>query len=233
MSKTVLIKLSGEAMAFKESRGVDFNYLNLICSRIKKMHDSGYNVAIVCGGGNFIRGRDTIEMERERADYAGMMATIINALVLEDVFTKLGCDVYCQSGLDISIIDSINPDKAKAMLNAGKIVIFAGGTGKPYFSTDTGAAIRAKDINADLIIKLTNVDGVYDKDPNKYPDAIKYEDITFDMVLENELGVMDLSAIEICRDNNIEIIVTDINDSECLNKIVCGEKIGTHVYKGN
>ena len=231
MKKTVLIKLSGEALANNKGHGLDFDYINLVCSRIAKMHDNRYKVAIVCGGGNFVRGRDTNEMERERADYAGMMATIINSLVLKDVFIKLGYDVYTQSGLSISIMDDIDSEKAKMALDSGKIIVFGGGIGKPYYSTDTAAAFRAREIEADLIIKLTNVDGVYDKDPNKYDDAIMYKEVSFDEVMEKELGVMDLSAIEICRDNNIEIIVTNINDSEALVKIMNDEKVGTHVYK--
>ena len=232
MKKNILIKLSGEALAGNNGHGFDFAYINEICSRIKQIHDMGYGIGIVCGGGNFIRGRDTSEMDRILADYAGMMATIINSLALKDSFVKLGCDVYNQSGLDVSIMDNIDSDRARSAIKEGKIVIFGGGVGKPFFSTDTGAALRAKDINADLIVKLTNVDGVYNKDPNKYSDAIKYETVTFDEVLNNKLEVMDLTAMEICRDNNIEIVVANINDSECLIKIVKGEKVGTYVYNG-
>ncbi len=232
MKKTVLIKFSGEAMSGKNGHGLDFDYIKEICLRIKEIHDMGVNVGIVCGGGNFLRGRDTKEMDRETADYAGMLATIMNALALKDTFLKLGVEVYNQSGLSVAVMDDVNSSSAIAAMNEGKIVVFGGGTGKPFFSTDTGAALRAKDIQAELIIKLTNVDGVYDKDPNKYDNAKKYETITFDEVIEQELGVMDLTAMEICRDNNIEIIVTDINNNECMKKAVMGEKIGTNVIKG-
>ena len=232
MKKTVLIKFSGEAMSGKNGHGLDFDYIREICSRIKEVHDMGVRVGIVCGGGNFLRGRDTKEMDRETADYAGMLATIMNALALMDTFLKLGLEVYNQSGLSVAVMDDIDSDKAIEALDCGKIIVFGGGTGKPFFSTDTGAALRARDIKADMIIKLTNVDGVYDKDPNKYENAKKYETITFDEVIEQELGVMDLSAMEICRDNNIEIIVTDINNKECLKKAINGEKIGTNVIKG-
>ena len=191
----------------------------------------GIRVGIVCGGGNFLRGRDTSEMERETADYVGMLATVMNSLVLKDVFIKLGMDVYNQSSLEVEIIDKVDSSKAIKALDDGKIVIFGGGTGKPFFSTDTGAALRAKDIKAEMIIKLTNVDGVYDKDPNKYKDAKKYDIVTYDEVLEKELGVMDLSAIEICRDNDIQIIVTDIDDENGLIKIINNEDIGTKVCK--
>lgn len=231
MNKTVLIKFSGESMSGHIGRGLDFDYINKICLRIKKIHNMGIRVGIVCGGGNFLRGRDTSEMERETADYVGMLATVMNSLVLKDVFIKLGMDVYNQSGLEVGIIDKVDSSKAIKALDDGKIVIFGGGTGKPFFSTDTGAALRAKDIEAEMIIKLTNVDGVYDKDPNKYKDAKKYDIVTYDEVLEKELGVMDLSAIEICRDNDIQIIVTDIDDENGLIKIINNEDIGTKVCK--
>ena len=231
MNKTVLIKFSGESMSGHIGRGLDFDYINKICLRIKKIHNMGIRVGIVCGGGNFLRGRDTSEMERETADYVGMLATVMNSLVLKDVFIKLGMDVYNQSGLEVGIIDKVDSSKAIKALDDGKIVIFGGGTGKPFFSTDTGAALRAKDIKAEMIIKLTNVDGVYDKDPNKYKDAKKYDIVTYDEVLEKELGVMDLSAIEICRDNDIQIIVTDIDDENGLIKSINNEDIGTKVCK--
>ena len=231
MNKTVLIKFSGESMSGHIGRGLDFDYINKICLRIKKIHNMGIRVGIVCGGGNFLRGRDTSEMERETADYVGMLATVMNSLVLKDVFIKLGMDVYNQSGLEVEIIDKVDSSKAIKALDDGKIVIFGDGTGKPFFSTDTGAALRAKDIKAEMIIKLTNVDGVYDKDPNKYKDAKKYDIVTYDEVLEKELGVMDLSAIEICRDNDIQIIVTDIDDENGLIKIINNEDIGTKVCK--
>ncbi len=231
MNKTVLIKFSGESMSGHIGRGLDFDYINKICLRIKKIHNMGIRVGIVCGGGNFLRGRDTSEMERETADYVGMLATVMNSLVLKDVFIKLGMDVYNQSGLEVGIIDKVDSSKAIKALDDGKIVIFGGGTGKPFFSTDTGAALRAKDIKAEMIIKLTNVDGVYDKDPKKYKDAKKYDIVTYDEVLEKELGVMDLSAIEICRDNDIQIIVTDIDDENGLIKIINNEDIGTKVCK--
>lgn len=229
MHKTILIKLSGESLAGRTKKGLDFEYINKICSRIKKIHDTGVRIGIVCGGGNFLRGRDTEKMDRERADYSGMLATIMNSLVLKDVFLKLGCNIYNQSGLDISIIDSIDSLKAKKALDNGDIVIFGGGTGKPFFSTDTAAALRAKDINADLLIKLTNVDGVYDKDPNKYSDALLYDIVPFSLVLEKKLSVMDLEAIQLCKDNNIEIVVANIDDETALDKIINNQDVGTKV----
>jgi len=229
MKNTVLIKLSGESLSGTNGHGLDFDYINKICLRIKAFHDLGVGVGIVCGGGNFLRGRDAKEMDRETADYVGMLATVMNSLVLKDAFLKIGSDVYNQSGLSVVIIDDIDSDKARKAINEGKIVIFGGGTGKPFFSTDTGASLRAIDINADMIIKLTNVDGVYDKDPNKYDDAVMYDVVTYQEVLDGKLGVMDLEAIEMCMNNNIKIIVCNINDEDVLTKIYNNEKVGTMV----
>ena len=231
MNKTVLIKLSGESLAGSKGFGLDFEYINKVCLEIKKIHDMGIRVGIVCGGGNFLRGRDTKEMDRETADYTGMMATVMNSLVLKDVFMKLGCEVYNQSGLDIAIIDSVDSVKAIDALNNGKVVIFGGGTGKPFFSTDTGASLRAIDIKADMLIKLTNVDGVYDKDPNVYSDALMYDKITYQEVIDKKIGVMDLSAIEMCMNNDIEIVVINIDLKNGLVKVINGEKIGTKILK--
>lgn len=224
-----LIKLSGEAMSGELGYGLDFEYIEKICLKIKECHDLGVGIGIVCGGGNFMRGRDTQIMDRETADYTGMLATIMNSLVLKDTFRRIGCQVYNQTGLSVKVIDDIDSYKAKTAINEGKIVIFGGGTGKPFFSTDTGAALRAIDIDANVIIKLTNVDGVYDKDPNKYDDAVKYEHVSFEEVLEKKLGIMDLEAIEMCRNNDISIIVTDINDSDCLTDVFNNGNKGTRV----
>ena len=232
MEKTVLIKLSGEAMSGSNGQGLDFSYIETICRMIKESHDmDGTRVGIVCGGGNFMRGRDATEMDRETADYVGMLATIMNSLVLKDTFKKIGYDAYNQSGLGIDVIDKPDSLKALSALDEGKVVVFGGGTGKPFFSTDTGAALRAQDIKADIIIKLTNVDGVYDKDPHKFSDAVKYDKVTFEEVLEKQLGIMDLEAMEICNDNNIEIVVADINTPNCIHRIVNDENIGTRVTK--
>lgn len=233
--KTVLIKLSGESLAGanSEKRGIDDNYIDYICKRIKEVSDLGVGVGIVCGGGNFMRGGRTSKViAREVADYMGMLGTVMNALALYDGFTRVGAKAYLQSGLDVAspYVNKLDSEKAKIALREGKIVVFGGGTGKPGCSTDTAAAGRAKDIDADAIIKLTNVNGVYDKDPDEYPDAVMYAEVTFDEVLEKELGIMDLSAIEMCRDNNIEIIVTNINNETALENIVNGKIVGSRVY---
>ena len=229
MNKTVLIKLSGESLSGKYGHGLDFDYIKEVCLRIKNVHDMGVKVGIVCGGGNFLRGRDAHEMDRETADYVGMLATVMNSLVLKDMFLQIGCKAYNQSGLSVKMIDDVDSDKAKRALDDGNIIIFGGGTGKPFFSTDTGAALRAKDISADMIIKLTNVDGVYDKDPNKYDDAVMYHTVSYQEVLDKKLGVMDMEAIEMCRDNHIEIVVMNIDNEDGLVEAINGEMIGTKV----
>ena len=235
--KTVLIKLSGESLAGvnSEKRGIDDNYIEYICNRIKKISDLGVGVGIVCGGGNFMRGGRTSKViAREVADYMGMLGTVMNALALYDGFTRVGAKAIIQSGLSVAspYVKELDSEEAKEALNEGKIVVFGGGTGKPGCSTDTAAAGRAKDIDADMIIKLTNVDGVYDKDPDEYPDAIKYDEVTFDEVLAKELGIMDLKAMEMCRDNDIDIIVGNISDENILPDIIMGKKVGTRVYRG-
>jgi len=229
MKQVFLIKLSGEAMSGKNGFGLDFEYIEKICRKIKECHDLGVGIGIVCGGGNFLRGRDAHVMDRETADYTGMLATVMNSLVLKDTFTRIGVPVYNQTGLSVKTIDDIDAGKAINAINDGKIVIFGGGTGKPFFSTDTGSALRAKDINANVIVKLTNVDGVYDKDPRKFSDAVRYTKVSYDEVLEKKLGIMDMEAIEFCKENNIEIVVTDINNDDCLTDVYHNGNKGTRV----
>ena len=229
MKQVFLIKLSGEAMSGKLGYGLDFEYIEKICLKIKECHQLGVGIGIVCGGGNFMRGRDAHVMDRETADYTGMLATIMNSLVLKDTFTRIGCQVYNQTGLSVKTIDDIDGGKARKAIDEGKIVIFGGGTGKPFFSTDTGASLRAIDIGANVIVKLTNVDGVYDKDPRKFDDAVRYERVSHDEVLEKQLGIMDMEAIEMCRDNNISIVVTDINNDDCLTDVYYNGNKGTRV----
>ena len=231
MKQVFLIKLSGEAMSGKNGSGLDFEYIEKLCLKIKECHGLGVGIGIVCGGGNFLRGRDAHVMDRETADYTGMLATVMNSLVLKDTFTRIGVPVYNQTGLSVKTIDDIDAEKALSAINEGKIVIFGGGTGKPFFSTDTGAALRAKDINANVIVKLTNVDGVYDKDPRKFSDAVRYTKVSYDEVLEKQLGIMDIEAIEFCKENNIEIVVTDINNDDCLTDVFYKGNKGTRVTK--
>ena len=237
MVNTVLIKLSGEALAGSNSdkRGIDDDYMDYIAGRIKKLHDYGVGVGIVVGGGNFMRGGRTSKViTKEVADYMGMLGTVMNALALYDAFNRLETPAYLQSGLAVAspFVNDLDADEARKAITDGKIVVFGGGTGKPGCSTDTASAGRAIDLDADMIIKLTNVDGVYDKDPNEYEDAVLYDEVTFDEVLEKELGVMDLSAMEMCRDNNIEIVVANIDTENVMIDIVDGKNVGTRVYNG-
>ena len=225
----ILIKLSGESLSGSYGQGLDFDYIDSVVARIKRIHDMGVGIGIVCGGGNFLRGRDTTHMDRETADYVGMLATVMNSLVLKDAFTRIGIGTYNQSGLGVAVADSIDSEKANQAINDGKIVIYGGGVGKPFFSTDTGAALRAIDIKADIIVKLTNVDGVYDKDPNKYGDAKMYDNVSYEEVIDKRLGVMDLEAIRMCQDNHIKIVVMNIEVENGLIKLINGEKIGTLV----
>ena len=231
----ILIKLSGESLAGSNAdhRGIDDDYVEKICTRIKKVHDMGVGIGIVPGGGNFMRGGRTSKViTREVADYMGMLGTIMNGLALYDAFNRLGAPSYLQSGLSTAtpMADDLDSNKAKEAIQEGKIVVFSGGTGHPGCSTDTASAGRAKDIAADVIVKLTNVDGVYDKDPDEYPDAIMYEKVNIDEVINKELGIMDLGAMKMCRDNKVDIVVMNINDADGLIKLVNGEKIGTRVY---
>ena len=235
MDKTVLIKLSGESLAGSNDskRGLDDEYVEKICAHIKKIHDMGVKIGIVCGGGNFMRGGRTSKViTKEVADYMGMLGTVMNGLALYDAFSRIGCPSQVQSGVSVAVpyTASLNREDAISLLDEGKIVIFGGGTGHPGCSTDTASADRAVDIKADMIIKLTNVDGVYNKDPNKYGDAVMYDEVTFDEVLEKELGVMDLGAMESCKQNNIEIVVANIDKEDVLVDIVNGKKVGTRVY---
>lgn len=235
MEKTILIKLSGESLAGNnaDKRGIDDEYVTKLSKMIKKIHDKGVRIGIVSGGGNFMRGSRTSKViNREVADYMGMLGTVMNALTLYDGFNRVGAPVYLQSGLKVAVpfTDDVNSEMAISALNQGKIVVFGGGTGHPGCTTDTASALRAKDIKADMIVKLTNVDGVYDKDPHVYTDAKKYDEVTFGEVLEKELGVMDLAAMEMCMKDNIEIVVMNIEDEKGFEDLIDGKKVGTRVY---
>ena len=200
--KRVLLKLSGEVLSGDKGRGFDFNVMNNICGAIKTVVDAGAEVGIVVGGGNFWRGRSSGDMDRTRADSIGMLATVMNSLALQETFLQLGIDARVQSAVQITgVVETFNKDSAVRHLEKGRLVIFAGGTGNPFFSTDSGAALRAAQIGADVLLKATNVDGIYDKDPNKYDDAVKFSEITFAEVLQKNLQVMDSTAATLCKDN--------------------------------
>lgn len=226
----VLLKLSGESLAGKETHGIDFETVMKICRPIKECADMGVQIAIVVGGGNFWRGRSSGEMDRTRADHMGMLATTINALGVADALEQLGLVVRVQTAIEMrQIAEPYIRNRAVRHLEKGRIVVFGCGTGNPFFSTDTAAALRAAEIDADIILKATMVDGVYDCDPKKNPNAKRYDRLTFFNVLEKNLQVMDSTAASLCRDNRIPICVFSISDPENILRAVCGEKIGTIV----
>lgn len=227
--KRVLIKLSGEALAGDAKFGLDYSTVLEICKNIKAAVDLGAQIAIVVGGGNFWRGRSSGDMERTRADQIGMLATVMNALSVADALEKLGVEVRVQTALQMQqVAEPYIRNRATRHLEKGRVVIFACGTGNPYFSTDTAAALRAAEINAQIIFKATMVDGVYNKDPKKYEDAVKYDTLTFTQILNDQLNVMDMTAATMCRDNKLPILVFDLADGNIV-KALNGEKIGTLV----
>ena len=227
----VLIKLSGEALAGDKGFGLDYPTVLEICKNIKDAHELGAEIAIVVGGGNFWRGRSSGDMERTRADQIGMLATVMNALSVADALEKLGVEVRVQAALQMQqVAEPYIRNRATRHLEKGRLVIFACGTGNPFFSTDTAAALRAAEINADIIFKATMVDGVYNKDPKKYPDAVKYDTLSFTQVLNDQLNVMDMTAATMCRDNKLPILVFDMADGNIV-KAIKGEPIGTLVQE--
>lgn len=228
--KRVLLKLSGEAMAGEQKYGLDFDTVLRICESVKKVVDMGVEVAIVVGGGNFWRGRSSGKMDRTRADHMGMLATVINSLALGDALEQLGVDVRVQTAIAMhEIAEPYIRNRAVSHLNKGKVVVFGCGTGNPFFSTDTAAALRAAEIDADIIFKATNVDGVYDSDPKTNPDSKKYDELQFIDVLNQGLHVMDSTAASLCMDNNIPLLVFNLNDPDNIVRAMCGERIGTIV----
>ena len=226
----LLLKLSGEVLAGEAGHGFDFNVIEDVCKAIKDVTDKGVQVGIVVGGGNFWRGRSSGAMDRTRADSIGMLATVMNSLALQQGFLDIGVEARVQSAVQITgVVETFIRDEAVIHLEKGRVVIFAGGTGNPFFSTDSGAALRAAQINADVLLKATNVDGIYDKDPNKFDDAVKFDKITHNELLERHLAVMDTAAAAICQENNIPILVFNLNDTSNILKALCGENAGTVV----
>ena len=231
--KRILLKLSGEVLAGEQGHGFDFDTINTICSAVKKVADLGVEIGLVVGGGNFWRGRSGGTMERTRADSIGMLATMMNSLALSEALEQQGLEVRVQSAIEMpKVAETFVRNNAVCHLEKGRVVIFGGGTGNPFFSTDTCAALRAAEINAEVILKATNVDGVFDKDPNKFADAVKYDVVTHTEVLEKNLKVMDSTAASLCRDNNISILVFNLEDPENIVRAILGENIGTIVKEG-
>ena len=226
--KRILLKLSGEALAGEKKTGLDYNVITPICRAVKRCADAGAEIGIVVGGGNFWRGRSSGAMDRTRADHIGMLATAMNALALADALEHLGAEVRVQTALSMTnVAEPYIRSRAIRHFEKGRIVIFGCGTGNPFFSTDTAAALRAAEIEADILMKATMVDGVYDKDPNKYPDAKKYETMTFTQVVNNQLGVMDSTAAAMCRDNGMAMLVFDLSRPDNIYDACTGKQLGT------
>lgn len=230
--KRVLLKLSGEALAGDRDMGLDMPTVENICRSIKKTAEAGAEIGIVVGGGNFWRGRSSNSADRARADHIGMLATTMNALAVADVLEGLGCTVRVQTAITMQqVAEPFILGKALRHLEKGRIVIFGCGTGNPFFSTDSAASLRAAELKADIILKATMVDGIYDKDPKKFHDAVKYDIITHHEVLVKRLQVMDSAAAAICTENNIPIIVFNLSRPDNIYDAVMGKSVGTLVAK--
>jgi len=228
--KRVLLKLSGEALAGEKKNGLNYDVITPICESVKRCADAGVEVGIVVGGGNFWRGRSSGAMDRTRADHIGMLATAMNALALADALEHLGCEVRVQTAITMTkFAEPYIRSRAIRHFEKGRVVIFGCGTGNPFFSTDTAAALRAAEIEANILMKATMVDGVYDKDPHKFDDAKKYETLTFTDVVNKQLGVMDSTAAALCRDNNMTMLVFDLSDPNNIYDACMGKNIGTLV----
>ncbi|ALB29063.1 MULTISPECIES: UMP kinase [Companilactobacillus] len=235
--KRVILKVSGEALAGEKGFGINPPVIKKIAEQIKSVHDLGVQVAIVCGGGNIWRGETGAEMgmDRAQADYMGMMATVMNGLALQDGLEHIGVPTRVQTSIEMrQVAEPYIRRKAIRHLEKGRVVIFAGGTGNPYFSTDTTSVLRAAEIEADVILMAkNNVDGVYSADPKKDPNAKKYSELTQLDLINKNLGVMDTTASSLSMDNNIPLIVFNLNKPENIKKVVQGENIGTIIKDGN
>lgn len=233
--KRILLKLSGEALMGEQEFGISSETINSYARQIKEIAELGVEVGVVIGGGNIFRGLSGTEqgIDRVTGDHMGMLATVINAMALQNAIESLGVPTRVQTAIEMpQIAEPFIKRKAQRHLDKGRVVIFGAGTGNPYFTTDTAAALRASEINADVVIKATKVDGIYDKDPVKYPDAKKYTEVTYSEVLKEDLKVMDATAISLCRENKLPIIVFNSLIEGNIKRVVLGEKIGTTVVNG-
>lgn len=227
--KRVLLKLSGEALAGEQKRGINNDIVNQIAVAIKEINELGVEVAVVVGGGNFWRGRTSDGMDRTTADYIGMLATVMNAMALQDALENIDVATRVQTGIEMrQVAEPYIRRRAVRHLEKGRVVIFGAGTGNPYFSTDTAAALRALEMEAEVILLAKNVDAVYDKDPKVYPDAQKFEKLSYMEVIQKELKVMDSTATSLCKDNNIPIKVFELSTENIINAVK-GASIGTTV----
>src|ERR1700710_2527525 len=233
--KRIILKLSGEVLrSIKGSEAIDAAILEKICEQVKEIHDLGVQIGLVIGGGNIFRGLQGAKrgVDRTTGDYMGMLGTVINGLAIMDCLEKMGVNTRVQSAIPMNqIAEPFIMRRAMRHLEKKRVVIFVAGTGNPYFSTDTTAALRASELHADIIIKATKVDGIYNKDPKKYPDAVKYDELTFIDALKQRLNVMDSTAFSLCLDNNVPILVFDLNDEHAIKRAALGEKVGTLVRK--
>lgn len=234
--KRIIIKLSGEALAEDIGFGINPKTVSEVAKTLKQVHELGIEIGIIVGGGNIWRGKTAAElgMERAGADYMGMLATIMNGLALSDALERLGVDTRVMSSLTLTqVAEPYIRRRAIRHFEKGRIVIFTGGTGSPYFTTDTTAALRASEIGAEVIMMAKNgVDGVYDKDPNKYADAVKYDTLTYRDILEKNLEVVDATAASMCQTNNIDLLVFSMQDLNNIVRVAQGENLGTRVTKG-
>jgi uridylate kinase len=232
--KRMLLKLSGEALMGDQEFGISADAIKTYANQIKEIHDMGIELAIVIGGGNIFRGLSGADqgVDRVTGDHMGMMATVINSLALQNAIEQLGLPTRVQTALDMpKIAEPFIKRKAIRHLEKGRVVIFGAGTGNPYFTTDTAAALRAIEINADVVAKATKVDGIYDKDPVKFDDAVRYEEVTYDEVLAKNLRVMDATAISLCRENSLPILVFNLLEEGNMKKVITGQTIGTKVVE--
>ena len=228
--KRILLKLSGEALSGSKDSGIDFERVIEIAKEVKECLDMGFSIAIVVGGGNFWRGKANDFMERQTSDYIGMLATTMNALALQDAFRQIDVPVRVETAIEMrKVAEFYLREKCEKHLEKGRVVIFGCGTGNPFFSTDTAAALRAAEINADILVKATNVDGIYDKDPKKHKDAKLIKETTYNEVLNKKLKVMDLTAITLCMEESIPIIVFNINKPGMLKQALITDDIGSIV----
>jgi len=230
--KKILLKLSGEMLAGSEGQGITLDVLSRLAEEIHDVARMGVQVSVVIGGGNIFRGLAGAAdgMDRASADYMGMLATVINGLALQDAMERRGCFTRVMSAIEMhQVSEPYIRRRAVRHLEKGRVVIFAAGTGNPYFSTDTAAALRAAEVHSEVILKATKVDGVYDKDPNKFPDAVRYESLSYLDVLNQDLRVMDATAVSLCMDNHLPIVVFDLNVPGNIARVVCGAPIGTRV----
>ena len=234
--RRVLLKISGEALMGEQNYGIDVNVARSVAEELKAINQLGVQVAVVVGGGNIFRGvsKSAGNMDRSAADYIGMLATVMNAVVLQDALEKLGVQTRVMSAIDIpQLAEPFIRRRAVRHLEKNRIVIFAAGTGNPYFTTDSAAALRALEIKADVILKATKVEGVYTADPMKDSAAVRYDSITYQQVLERQLKVMDASAISLCMDNNLPIVVFNMRQPGNITRVISGDAgVGTKVWVG-